>query len=430
MQKNVLIIGNGISGITCARYIRKNSDFNITVISSESKYFYSRTALMYIYMGHMKQEHTQPYENDFWEKNKINLLQKYVSRINAEHNNIELNDGSILAYDYLVIATGSKSNKFGWPGQDLNGVQGLYNLQDVQNMEAYTQNIQKAVVVGGGLIGIETVEMLLSRNIKVSFLVRENSFWDVVLPPEESEMINKLIQQHGVDFQLGTELKEISSDENGRVKNIVTNKGEIIECGFVALTVGVSPNIAFVKDSGIEIDKGVLVNEYFQTNIPNVFAIGDCAQIIQPLKDRRPIEQVWYTGKIHGQTVAKTITGNVTLYAPGHWFNSAKFFDLEYQTYGLVPAKITENDEWFWWQNDKGTRGIRLMWNKETKVFIGLNSFGIRIRHEVCNEWLNNNATINEVYIDLKRANFDPEFFKSYEGEFKTSFAKNVLLNN
>jgi NAD(P)H-nitrite reductase large subunit len=429
-EKNVIIIGNGISGITCARHIRKNSDFNITVISAESKYFYSRTALMYIYMGHLKQEHTQPYENDFWEKNTINLLQKSVAKIHTENNNIELSDGEFLKYDFLVIATGSKSNKFGWPGQDLNGVQGLYNLQDVQNMETYTKGIQRAVVVGGGLIGIETVEMLLSRNIKVTFLVRENSFWDLVLPPEESEMINTLIQHHKVDLQLATELKEIIGDENGRVKSIVTGKGEIINCGFVALTVGVSPNIDFIKGSNIIIDRGVLINEYFQTNVENVFAIGDCAQFNKPLQGRRPIEQVWYTGKMHGETVAKTITGNSTLYNPGHWFNSAKFFDLEYQTYGLVPSKLTDNEDWFWWQNDKGSKGIRLIWNKETKHFVGLNSFGIRIRHEVCNDWLNNKAIISDVVKDLKRANFDPEFFNKYEKECQISFAKNVVLTN
>ena len=175
MSKKVIIIGNGIAGITCARHIRKLSDFDITVISSESKYFYSRTALMYIYMGHMKQEHTQPYEDFFWEKNRISLLQSHVQLISPPQNHILLTDGTILNYDFLVIATGSKSNKFGWPGQDLEGVQGLYNLQDLQSMEQHTKDIKHAVVVGGGLIGIETVEMLLSRKIAVTFLKTSNN---------------------------------------------------------------------------------------------------------------------------------------------------------------------------------------------------------------------------------------------------------------
>jgi len=431
MSKKVIIIGNGIAGITCARHIRKQSDFHITVVSSESKYFYSRTALMYIYMGHMKQEHTQPYEDFFWEKNRINLIQAHVQKIESDQNFIMLDDGIKMEYDYLVIATGSKSNKFGWPGQDLKGVQGLYNLQDLQTMEQHTKDIKHAVVVGGGLIGIETVEMLLSRNISVSFLIREKSFWDAILPTEESEMINKLIKHHKVDLQLETELKEIKSINGGKVTSVITSKGEEIECGFVALTVGVSPNIAFVKDSGIEADRGVLIDNNFRTNIKNIFSIGDCAQFKTPLNGRRNLEQVWYTGKMHGETAAKNIVGLNAEYQPGHWFNSAKFFDLEYQTYGLVLAQKAGEEDWFWWQDKKGEKGIRILWDKNTLAFKGLNSFGIRIRQEVCNDWLNEKTSVKTVVQQLRKANFDPEFFKGFEKEFATAFHhQNILIKN
>jgi NADH oxidase (H2O2-forming) len=426
MSKKVVIIGNGIAGITCARYVRKQTDYDITVISSESRYFYSRTALMYIYMGHMKQEHTQPYENDFWEKNRIGLLQAQVTGINPDDNHIILADGKTVSYDYLVLATGSQSNKFGWPGQDLPGVQGLYNLQDLAGMEQHTQGIQHAVVVGGGLIGIETAEMLLSRNIRVHFLVRESSFWNAVLPAEESELINKFIRHHGIDLQLETELKEIKAGSSGKVAAVVTSKGQEIPCGFVALTVGVSPNITFVKNSGIQTDRGIVVNQQLRTNYPNVFACGDCAQFSTPLPGRRPIEQVWYTGKMQGYTVAKNIAGQVTDYQPGHWFNSAKFFDLEYQTYGLVPAQKSDTDAWFYWQDGKGQRALRLMWDKDTLAFKALNAMGIRIRHEVCNDWLNRGASITEVVKELRSANFDPEFFKHYEPAFTAAFHQHL----
>lgn len=431
MSKKVIIVGNGIAGITCARHIRKLSDFDITVISSESKYFYSRTALMYIYMGHMKQEHTQPYEDFFWEKNRINLLQAHVQKVEPSQNLIELDSGVKMQYDYLVIASGSKSNKFGWPGQDLQGVQGLYNLQDLQTMEQHTKDIKRAVVVGGGLIGIETVEMLLSRNIAVSFLIREKSFWDSVLPAEESEMINKLIKHHKVDLQLGTELKEIKSNEGSKVTSLLTSKGEEIVCGFVALTVGVSPNISFVKDSDIATDRGVLIDNNFRTNIKNIFSIGDCAQFKTPLQGRKPLEQVWYTGKMHGETAAKNIVGLEDEYQPGHWFNSAKFFDLEYQTYGLVLAQKQDEEDWFWWQDKKGEKGLRILWDKDTLVFKGLNSFGIRIRHEVCNDWLNEKTSVKTVVQQLRKANFDPEFFKGFENEFESAFNhQNILQKN
>lgn len=428
MPKHVVIIGNGISGITCARYVRKMSDYKITVISSESKYFYSRTALMYIYMGHMREVDTQPYEPYFWGKNRIDLLQEHVASVDPNNNSISLANNQTINYDYLVIATGSKSNKFGWSGQDLKGVQGLYNLQDLQSMEIYTNNIERAVVVGGGLIGIETVEMLLSRNIAVTYLVREQSFWRSILPQEESNMVSKLFKLHHVDIQFGTELKEIINDGTGRVGSILTSKGEVINCGFVALTVGVNPNIDVVKNSSIETDRGVLIDDYFRTNYANVFSAGDCAQFRQALSGRKPVEQVWYTGKMQGATVAANICGKQQTYQPGHWFNSAKFFDLEYQTYGMVLAEKPEDTDWFWWQDDLGERGIRLQWNKATKAFTGLNCFGIRIRHEVCNDWLNNETNIMEVVKELRKANFDPEFFKSYEKAFKTSFEKAQIL--
>jgi len=431
MSKKVIIIGNGIAGITCARHIRKQSNFDITVISSESKYFYSRTALMYIYMGHMKQEHTKPYEDFFWEKNRINLIQAHVQQISSAENNVQLSDGTKLDYDFLVIATGSKSNKFGWPGQDIQGVQGLYNLQDLQTMEQHTKDIKHAVVVGGGLIGIETVEMLLSRNIKVSFLIREKSFWDTILPKEESEMINKIILHHKVDLQLATELKEIKNNNTEKVKSVITSKGEEINCGFVALTVGVSPNISFLKNSGVETDRGVLIDNNFKTNVENIFAIGDCVQFKTPLNGRKPFEQVWYTGKMHGETAAKNIVGLNVEYQPGHWFNSAKFFDLEYQTYGLVSAQKADNEDWFWWQDKKGEKGIRILWDKNTLAFKGINSFGIRLRHEICNDWLNDKTPVKTVVHQLRKANFDPEFFKGYEKEFVAAFIhQDILIKN
>ena len=133
-MEHIVIIGNGISGITAARHIRKKSDHKITVISAETEYFFSRTALMYVYMGHMKFEHTQPYENWFWEKNRIHLKKGYVEKVDTNSKTLHFAKGDTLKYDKLVIASGSSSNKFGWPGQDLKGVQGLYNLQDLQAM--------------------------------------------------------------------------------------------------------------------------------------------------------------------------------------------------------------------------------------------------------------------------------------------------------
>lgn len=423
MEEHIVIIGNGISGITCARHIRKNSDKKITVISGESKYFFSRTALMYIYMGHMKFEHTQPYENWFWKKNRIELVEKYVSKVNTDRNELILHDNSTITYDKLVIAVGSKPNKFGWPGQDLDGVMGMYHKQDLEKLEQYSPDCNRAVIVGGGLIGIELAEMLRSRNIPVTFLVREQSFWNGVLPPGESEMVNRHIREHHIDLRLGVNLKEILADENGRAKGVVVQEtGEIIDCNIVGLTAGVSPNIDFIKDSAIETGRGVLVNHYLETNVPNVYAIGDCAQQHEAIGLRRPIEAVWYTGRMMGEALAQTLCGNRKQYNPGHWFNSAKFLDIEYQTYGWVWAKPKDYENQFYWEHESGKKSIRLSYHKETSEFLGINNFGIRMRHELFDRWLNEKRDIKYVLEHLKDANFDPEFYKQHEDEIITQF--------
>ncbi|MBU3010878.1 NAD(P)/FAD-dependent oxidoreductase [Polaribacter vadi] len=427
-MEHIVIIGNGISGVTAARHIRKNSDKKITIISAETKYFFSRTALMYVYMGHMKFEHTQPYENWFWDKNNINLKSGFVSKINTDDKILEFKDTSTLSYDKLIIATGSKPNKFGWPGQDLDGVLGMYHKQDLENLEKFAPNnkvCKRAVIVGGGLIGIELAEMLRSRKIPVTFLVREASFWNGVLPAQESELINKHIAAHHIDLRLSTNLKEIKSDENGKVKSIIIEEtGEEIPCNVVGLTAGVTPNIDFLKDSGIETKRGVLVNRFLETNITDVYAIGDCAEQHEAIGQRRNIEAVWYTGRMMGETLAQTICNKKTAYKPGHWFNSAKFLDIEYQTYGWVFSERNkqENEAYFQWQHPKENICITISYDKNSTKFLGINTFGIRMRHEIFDKWLSENQSIEHVLEYLKDANFDPEFYKLYEAEIVAKF--------
>jgi NADPH-dependent 2,4-dienoyl-CoA reductase/sulfur reductase-like enzyme len=432
-MEHIVIIGNGISGVTAARHIRKNSDKEITIVSAETDYFFSRTALMYVYMGHLKFEHTQPYESWFWKKNRINLKKGYVSKIHSGSNKIEFSDGEQLAYDKLIIATGSKPNKFGWPGQDLNGVMGMYHKQDLENLEKYApdnKTCKRAVIVGGGLIGIELAEMLHSRNIPVTFLVREKSFWGSVLPKGESEMVNREILSNHIDLRLGVNLKEIKSDAIGNVQSIViTETGEEIECNVVGLTAGVTPNIDFLKDSGLEIGRGVKVNRFLETNIKNIYAIGDCAEQHEAIGSRRAIEAVWYTGRMMGETLAQTICGNKIEYKPGHWFNSAKFIDIEYQTYGWVWAETKENEARFYWEHKDGNKCIHLNYDKNTKEFIGINTFGIRMRHEFFNQVLDQKKSVEYVLEHLADANFDPEFYKLHEAEIVARFNKENNTN-
>lgn len=416
----IVIIGNGISGITAARHIRKQSEHEILVISGETEHFFSRTALMYIYMGHMKYEHTKPYEDWFWEKNRINLKKTWIESVDFDKKALRTSENETIPYDKLILALGSKPNKFGWKGQDLEGVHGMYSFQDLEKLEKRSGKIKTGVIVGGGLIGIELAEMLHARGQHAILLVRETSFWKNVLPAQESEMVNQEIRKNGIELRLEQELDEVLG--SSEVTGIKTKAGEVIDCEFVGLTAGVSPKIELVKNTKLATDRGILINEYLETNIEDVYAIGDCVQHRNPPEGRRNLEQIWYTGRIMGKAVANTICNKKDKYEPGVFFNSAKFIDLEYQTYGSVPAEPDEGTSTFVWQHIKDNKLVRINYETESQKVTGVNTFGIRMRHEIWDGWLKNGTKIQEVIADLGKANFDPEFYKRYENEIITKY--------
>lgn len=423
MNEHLVIIGNGITGTTVARNVRKQSDMKITVISSESKYFFSRTALMYVYMGHMKWDNIKPYEDWFWKQNNIDLIFAHVTSIDFDNKKVIMDNGTSINYSKLLIATGSQPNKFGWPGQDLPGVQGLYSKQDLELLEENTKDVKEAVIVGGGLIGIELGEMLHSRNIHTTFLVRENFYWNSILPTEESMLVSRHILELGFELKLETQLKEIIAGKNGKVAGVVTEKGERIECQFVGLTPGVHPNLDLAKNTKLETARGILVNEYLETNIPDVYSAGDCAEIkSNNPNDGNKVEQLWYTGKMQAEALAETLLGNRTKYDRGVIFNSAKFLDVEYQTYGSVLSKLREDEFSFYWEAKDYKRCFRIVYRKTDRTVAGVNLLGIRMRHQVWERWIKNRKTIEYVLEHLEETNFDPELYEKYEKEIIEKF--------
>ena len=428
---HTVVIGNGISGITCARHLRKRSKEEITVISSETDHFFSRTALMYIYMGHMTYEHTKPYEDYFWVKNRIALVRGRVERIQFEEKLLHFNDGSFLTYDRLVLATGGKPRKLDWPGQDLPGVQGLYSMQDLELLEQNThapfskqKRVRNAVIVGGGLIGVELAEMLCTRDIHVTMLVREDRFWGNVLSREEAELVHRALHLHGVKLILNDELVQIEAGADGRVGSILTKEGRRLSCEFVGLTVGVEPNVDFLRNTELELARGIKVDCSFRTNIKDVFAIGDCAEFSDPPQGVKALNQVWYTGRIMGETLAQVLAGDEVDYCPGPWFNSAKFFNLEYQTYGEVIPIEKPGISSFVWRESSAQRLIKVSFHPNDFKILGISSLGIRIRHDKFDQMLSSGAVVMEVFKNWDLLVFDPEFTSNFCRELCSAWNK------
>ena len=417
-HKHVVVIGNGIAGVTLAQRLRARSSCRITLISAEAATHFSRPALMYVYMGHMRYQDIIPYADWYWQEQQLEQVQDYVTEIDFKTKTLQLQQGSPVTYDVLVLATGSSAVYYNWPGQQLKGVQALVTLQDLELMQQQTRGIKQAVIVGGGLIGVEMAEMLHSKGIHVTMLVREPLYWRSNLPEAEARLVTEHIQSSSITLLLAEELAEITGDDDGAVRAVKTSSGQEIACQFVGIATGVTPTIGFIKNTGIELNKGILVNYNFETNIPDVYAIGDCAEFRNPAPGEPALEQLWYTGRQHGETLAAILAGDTTTYNRGPWFNSAKFLNIEYQTYGFVPHNWDEQVYTsLYWEHPDGTKAIRLFYEREAGLLKGINLLGIRYRHDLCHFWLKENYTIHQVMAQLTAANFDPEFFQRYEEE-------------
>ena len=415
----IYIVGNGVAGVNTAISFRKLSDTPICIVSEESDYFFSRTALMYIFMGQMRFKDTKPYEDSFWNDQKIELKKARVKRIESQSKKIIFEDGSWDTYSKLVIATGSVPLKLPFENGKLMGIYSLYHLQDLENLTQLYSKIKQASIIGGGLIGVELAEMLVSKDIEVNFLIRESYFWSNVISEKEGKLIEYQIRKHGVKLYFNTEVKAFEGNEKNELVGIETSNNERILSQYAAITIGVKPNLSFELE-GLDINKGIKVDEYLQTNIADVFAVGDCAELASPANGRRAIEAVWYTARQMGETLGKTLAGNKTRYEQGNWFNSAKFFDLEYQTYGLVPAVCGANESDFYFEKDG--KLIRIVYAQDSRLFLGINTWGIRLRHDFFEKILNQKRPIDFVIDKIEFAFFDPEFYPTYGKEIKSTF--------
>jgi len=408
---HLVVLGNGVAGVTAARYVRqRDPSARITLVSDEAEHFFARTALMYAYMGQLTRGHLEPYERGFWGKNRLHLVHDRVERVDVAAKQLHLRSGEPLGYDRLLLATGSVPMFFGWPGQDLHGVQGLYHLQDLDRMEAATRGVERAVVVGGGLIGVEMAEMLHTRGVHVTFLIREPWAMGHFLPEEEGRLVERETRRHGIDLRTSTELERLVGDEGGRVRAAVTTTGEEIPAQFVGLTTGVRPNVDFLRESGIELNRGVLVDRCFRTSAPDVFAAGDCAEFREPLPGRKPVEQLWYTARAHGAFAAHAILGHPRPYRPGVFYNSAKFFDVEYQTYGRIDLRPPEGESTLYWEHPDGRAAARLQHETDgQRRVVGVSVMGARHRHAVWAAWIEAGWGVEAVLAALPSADFDPE---------------------
>jgi NAD(P)H-nitrite reductase large subunit len=402
-------IGNGVAGINAANVIRnRDQSSEITIISYEHDHFFSRTALMYVACGQLSERCVEPYERDYYDRMGFKRIRDRVQKLDAANKSLQLESGAIIPYDRLLIASGSVPMTFGWPGIDLDGVGHFVSWNDMNWLKDRSKIAKRAVVIGGGLIGIEAVEVLLKAGVEASFLIRQDHYWPIALDEREGTIIAEHMRYHGCDVRLQTEMTEIIG-AGGKVAGVKTNKGVTIQCDIVVIAIGVRPQTDFLKDSAIELDErgGIVVDDNLATNLPDIYAAGDCTSVVWFNNVRRP-EQLWYTSRDQGKVTGANMVGDENVYVRGTFYNSAKFLDIEYTTAGLVNFNLEGEQNWFY--REPGTNNTIRITYLSDKTVAGFNFLGRRWDHTALVRWIEERRKLDWVLAHLYEANYDEEF--------------------
>ena len=337
-MKYVIIGGSaaGISGAETIRSIDKKGE--ITVISDENFPLYSRCLITYYLAQTINEKEIKFKPDDFFKRNNIkSLLGVKAEKIMHNEKKIALNNGSFLTYDKLLIATGGCPKKLGIKGEDKNGVFGIRTIDDIKSMDNFLNKVNTAVVLGGGLIGMRTAYALRARGKKVIVIVKSNMILSQMLDDRAADIFKKLFERNGTEIMLGLAGNEVLGDKN--VKGLKLDNGREIDCELVIIGKGVNSNIDITKGTDIKTGWGIVVDDYMQTTITDIYAAGDVVQTKDITTEEDTINALWPCAVEQGRIAGLNMAGERESYDGSLSMNSLVFYDIPVISFGIIKPK-------------------------------------------------------------------------------------------
>ncbi|WP_462412762.1 nitrite reductase large subunit NirB [Neobacillus sp. Marseille-QA0830] len=392
-MKKLVMIGNGMAGVRTIEEILKleQEQFEITIFGQEPHPNYNRIKLSNILQGDTSFEEIIINPLDWYKENNIHLYTgESVVKMDVESKTVISDQGREVAYDELIIATGSKSFILPIPGADKQGVTGFRDIQDCEMMIKSANHYKKAVVIGGGLLGLEAARGLLNLGMQVDVVHLMPHLMERQLDPIASTMLKTELEGQGMNFLMEKETVEILGDE--RVTGLRFKDGSEVEADLVVMAIGIKSNVEVARNSGIYVNRGIVVNDFLETSVPHVYAVGECAEhreivygLVAPLYEQGKALASRICGKV-GEPYEGSVTGTqlkvagVDLYSAGEIFEdgtSTKSIMIYNEFEGVYKKVLTRDNRIvgivLYGDTKDSTRLYRLLSKKEdisgTSVF-------------------------------------------------------------
>ena len=303
-MKKLVVVGNGMAGVATVEHILKHRpDFEITIFGDETHVNYNRIMLSMVLAGEKSSDEIVLNDIDWYRSNKIHTrLGVKVARIDRESRQVIGDDGQAVPYDNLILATGSSAFVPPIPGVDKKNVHVFRTLDDTRDLMAKARKGLKVAVIGGGLLGLEAARGLQVRGCDVTVIHLGASLMDKQLDATGGEYLKRRIENLGIRVMLPKQTAALTG--NGKVEGLRFSTGDEIDAELVVIATGIRPNAQLAREAGLEVNRGIVVNDFMETSDPGIFAVGECTEhrgetfgLVAPLFDQARVLAARISGR-------------------------------------------------------------------------------------------------------------------------------------
>jgi len=331
-----VIVGNGPAGTNAVERIRSiDQTGEIVLIAQEANLPYSRITTPEYMTNEIDEQDIYIRSADFYETNRIDTrLGHRVEQVLDQEKVVILEDGERIPYDKLLLATGSRPCIPSWIDMGVDGVFSIWNKADSEAIKEFLPQVKNAVIIGGGLVGLQAARALNNYGVNVSVVEMAERLMPAQLDRAAGDMLLNAIVNHGVRVFLGTEVRSLQV-KNNKVEGVQT-ADQFLKAELVIVAVGVIPNLDFLTESSVQIERGIVVNEFMQSSVPTIYAAGDIAQATSMLTGESMLRALWLTAVQQGKIAGASMVGSREAYPGSHSMNSIQLFGIPVISLGRI----------------------------------------------------------------------------------------------
>ncbi|WP_323190589.1 FAD-dependent oxidoreductase [Halostella sp. PRR32] len=337
MTQSYVIIGDGIAGSSAAETLREEApESDITVITDEGEALYNRILIKEFAKGKLPEAPISIHEEDWYAEREIDLaLNTHVTEIDPDAHTIYTHESDTYEYDKLLVATGGTPTQLPVDNSDADGIHHFWTFQDARNIAEHAERADTGAVVGAGLLGIDLAAICGAQDIDANYFMRGNRWWRYALSEEGAEIIHDGLREKGVTPVFDSGVDAFVTDDDGKVTATVTPDGEEHDSDFVGVAIGLDFNVEVLQGTGVETDDGVVVDEYMQTNVDDIYAAGDLTRFYDTILNDHGQNGSWGSAKEQGQVAAKNMVADGESEA-FRWVSSYSIthFDFPFLSFG------------------------------------------------------------------------------------------------